>query len=78
MKSFKVADPDTLLAANKKTSRGTKADKAMDVAWCFTPAEIKEYKNRRMEGLPAILTDVREQGQTSIRDFFDKKCGLTG
>ncbi len=43
----------------------------MDVAWIYTQAEIKEHKkNRRMVGLPAILTNGREQGQTSISDFF--------
>ncbi len=73
MKRLKVADLDALLAANGKTGRGTKADKAMDVAWCYTPADIRECKKKqRLEGLQAILTNGREQGQTSIRDFFQQ------
>ncbi len=73
MKSFKVADLDALLAAKGKPSRGTKADKAMAAAWCYTPAEIREAKRaRRMAGLPAIISNGREQGQTSITEFFQQ------
>ena len=44
MKSFKVAQLDAMLAVKGKAGRGTKADKALDVSWCYTPEEIKEYK----------------------------------
>ena len=43
MKSFKVAQLDTMLAVKGKACRGTKADKALDVSWCYTPEEIKGY-----------------------------------
>ena len=45
MKSFKVADLNAMFAAKGKVGKGTKADKALDVSWCYTPEEIKEYKN---------------------------------
>ena len=41
MKSFKVADLNAMLAQKGKAAKGTKADKAMDVSWCYTPEEIK-------------------------------------
>ena len=71
MKSFKVAQLDTLLLAKGKAGTGQKADKARDVAWLYTEAEIREHKkNQRMAGLPAIMTQGREPGQTSLDDFF--------
>ena len=50
MKSFKVAQLDTMLAVKGKAGRGTKADKALDVSWCYTPEEIKEYKKPESPG----------------------------
>ena len=40
MTSFKVAQLDTMLAVKGTAGRGTKADKALDVSWCYTPEEI--------------------------------------
>ena len=74
MKSFKVAQLDTMLAVKGKAGRGTKADKALDVSWCYTPEEIKEYKNKsRLEGMPAIMQGEREPGQASITAFFARQ-----
>ena len=72
MKSFKVADLDAMLAAKGKVGRGTKSDKALDVSWCYTPEEIKEYKSQsRLQGMPAILNS--EPGQSSITTFFARQ-----
>ena len=71
MKSFKVAQLGTMLAVKGKACRGTKADKALDVSWCYTPEEIKEYKSQsRLQGVPAIMQGEREPGQASITTFF--------
>ena len=74
MKSFKVADLNAMLAQKGKAAKGTKADKAMDVSWCYTPEEIKEYKSQsRLEGVPAIMQGEREPGQASITTFFARQ-----
>ena len=71
MKSFKVADLNAMLAAKGKAGKRTKADKAMDVSWCYTPEEIKDYKSKcRLQGVPAILNSKREPGQITIEIFF--------
>ena len=71
MKSFKVADLNAMLAQKGKAAKGTKADKAMDVSWCYTPEEIKEYKNKsRLQGMPAILNSP---GQPAITTFFARQ-----
>ena len=46
MKSFKVADWNAMLAQKGKAAKGTKADKAMDVSWCYTIEEIKSTKTK--------------------------------
>ena len=74
MKSFKVADLNALLAAKGKVAKGTKADKAMDVSWCYTPEEIKGHKSQsRLQGMPAILNSEREPGQPAITTFFARQ-----
>ena len=74
MKSFKVAQLNGMLAAKGKACRGTKADKAMDVSWCYTPEEIKEYKSQsRLQGMPAILNSEPEPGQASISAFLARQ-----
>ena len=71
MKSFKVADLNAMLAQKGKAAKGTKADKAMDVSWCYTPEEIKEYRSKsRLEGMPAILNSP---GQPAITAFFARQ-----
>ena len=71
MKSFKVADWNAMLAQKGKAAKGTKADKAMDVSWCYTIEEIKEYKNKsRLQGMPAILDSP---GQPAITTFFARQ-----
>ncbi len=75
MKSFKVADLNVMLAEKGKVVKGTKADKALDVSWCYTPEEIKEYKRQsRLEGMPAIMQGEREPGQASITTFFARQA----
>ena len=74
MKSFKVADLNAMLAQMGKAAKGTKAYKAMDVSWCYTPEEIKEYKSKSsLSGMPAILNSEREPGQSSITTFFARQ-----
>ena len=74
MKSFKVTDLNAMPAAKGKAGRGTKADTAMGVSWCYTPEEIKEYKSQsRLQGMPAILNSEREPGQASITAFFARQ-----
>ena len=74
IKSFKVADLNAMLAAKGKAGRGTKADKAMVVNWCYTPEEIKEYTSKsRLPGMPAIMQGEREPGQSSITTFFARQ-----
>ena len=73
MKSFKVADLNAMLAAKGKVCKGTKVDKAMDVSWCYTPEEIKEYNNSRLQGVPVILYSEREPGQPSLERFFARQ-----
>ena len=74
MKSFKVSDLNAMLAQKGKAAKGTKADKAMAVGWCYTIEEIKEHKNKsRLQGMPAILNSEREPGQASITAFFARQ-----
>ena len=74
MNSFKVAQLNALLAAKGKVAKGTKADKAMDVSWCYTPEEIKGHKSQsRLQGMPAIMQGEREPGQASITTFFARQ-----
>ena len=74
MKSFKVAELNAMLAAKGKVAKGTKADKAMDVSWCYTPEEIKGHKSQsRLQGMPAILNSEREPGQPAITTFFARQ-----
>ena len=74
MKSFTVADLNAMLAQKGKAAKGAKADKAMDVSWCYTPEETKEYKSQsRLQGMPAILNSEREPGQTAITTFFARQ-----
>ena len=71
MKSFKVTNLDALLAAKGKAAKGTKADKAFDVSWCYTREEIYEYKSKsRLQGMPAILNSP---GQPAITTFFARQ-----
>ena len=63
-----------MLAQKGKAAKGTKADKAMDVSWCYTPEEIKEYQSKsRLQEMPAILNSEREPGQPAITAFFARQ-----
>ena len=63
-----------MLAQKGKAAKGTKADKAMDVSWCYTPEEIKAFKaGLRQQGMPAIMQGEREPGQASITTFFARQ-----
>lgn len=64
LQTFKVAQLDQLLKAKGNTCKGRKEDKAMQVAWTYTPQEIEAWQAAQNPiTLPAIMT------QTSILDF---------
>ena len=74
MNSFKVAQLNALLATKGKVAKGTRADKAMDVSWCYTPEEIKGHTSQsRLQGMPALLNSERQPGQPAITAFFARQ-----
>ena len=62
---LKVAQLDELLDAKGVKPRGVKAEKAMEVAWCYTKEEIAEWRAQQ-ETLtpPALLSTSRPPSKT--------------
>ena len=72
-KTFKVAELDELLRVKGKTVKGMKAQKAMEVAWCYTKEEIAAWRRqRRTAGAPALMVN-RGSRQASLQEFFPSR-----
>ena len=69
-KTFKVAELDELLRVKGKTVKGMKAQKAMEVAWCYTKVEIAEWRRQRKTTEPPALMVRRASRQPTLDDFF--------
>ena len=61
-KTLKVAELDELLALKSKKVKGMKAQKAMEVAWCYTKEEIAEWRRQRKTTEPPALMVNRSSG----------------
>ena len=64
-----------------KTVKGMKAQKAMEVAWCYTKEEIAEWRRERKLTDPPALMVNRGSRQPTLDDFFSRvatsTCGST-
>ena len=71
-KTFKVSELDELLRVKGKTVKGMKAQKAMEVAWCYTKEEIAEWRRQRKTIEPAALMVNRDSRKRTLDEFFQK------
>ena len=71
---LKVAQLDELLNAKGVKPKGTKPEKAMEVAWRYTKEEIAEWRAKQQEVLPppALLSTPRPPSKT-LEDYFPPK-----
>ena len=74
-KTFKVSELQELLRAKNKSVKGMKAQKAMEVAWCYTKEEIADWRRKRRTPEPPALMVNRNTRQKSISEFFpSRRC----
>ena len=71
---LKVAQLDELLNAKDVKPKGTKPEKAMEVAWRYTKEEIAEWRAKQQEVLPppALLSTPR-RSQPTLDTYFKAK-----
>ena len=71
---MKVAQLDELLNAKDVKPKGTKPEKAMEVAWRYTKDEIADWRAKQQEALPppALLSTPRPPSKT-LEDYFPPK-----
>ena len=69
-KTFKVSELDELLSAKNRSVKGMKAQKAMEVAWCYTKEEIAAWRRQRNTTEPPALMVNRGSRQPTLHDFF--------
>ena len=71
---LKVAQLDELLNAKDVKPKGTKPEKAMEVAWRYTKDEIADWRAKQQETLtpPALLRTPRTLSKT-LEDYFTPK-----
>ena len=67
-----VAQLDELLNAKDVKPKGTKPEKAMEVAWRYTKEEITEWRAQQGELTPPALLAVPRSSKT-LKDFFNAK-----
>ena len=72
-KTFKVSGLDEVLRAKSKSDKGMKAQKAMEVAWCYTKEEIAEWRRQRKVTKPPALMVNRGSRQPTLDDFFPSR-----
>ncbi len=68
--SWKVVELDALLAAKGATVKGVKAEKAPEVAWCYTKEELKAWKATQEPTLPPPGLLAGCNSQRMRHDFF--------
>ena len=71
---LKVAQLDELLRAKGVKPKGTKPEKAIEVAWRYTKDEIADWRAKQQETLtpPALLSTPRTPSKTQ-EDYFTPK-----
>ena len=71
---LKVAQLDELLRAKGVKPKGTKPEKAIEVAWRYTKDEIADWRAKQQETLtpPALLSTPRTPSKT-LEDYFTPK-----
>ena len=69
---LKVAQLDELLNAKGVKPKGTKPEKAMEVAWRYTTEEIAEWRTKRQEVTTPALLNASPR-QPTLADFFNAK-----
>ena len=75
-KTFKVAELNKLLRAKSKSVKGKQAQKAMEVAWCYTKEEIATWRRQRQTTEPPALMvnrDNRDSRKRTLDEFFKKR-----
>ena len=70
---LKVAQLDELLIKKGVKPRGVKAEKAMEVAWRYTKAEIAAWRAKQEELTPPALLSAPRPSQPTLHNFFDAK-----
>ena len=71
---LKVAQLDELLNAKGVKPKGTKPEKAMEVAWRYTKDEIADWRAKQQEVLPPpALLSTPHRSQPTLTDFFNAK-----
>ena len=68
-KTFKFLELEELLNAKNKTVRGMKAQKAMEVAWCYTKEEIATWRRQRRTTEPPALMVNRDSRKRTISEW---------
>ena len=71
-KTFKVSELNELLRAESKSVKGMKAQKAMEVAWCYTKEEIAAWRRQRKTTEPPALMVNRDNRKRTLDEFFKK------
>ena len=69
-KTFKVAELDELLSAKGKSVKGKQAQKAMEVAWCYTKEEIATWRRQKQDFEPPALLVNRDNRAKTLDEFF--------
>ena len=78
LKTFNVQQLTELLRAKDKPCKGTKPDKAQQVAWIYTSQGIDEWiQAQNPITRPAIMGSEVRPGQTSLDAFFPRSAGFT-
>ena len=72
-KTFKVSELDELLRAQGKKVKGMKAQKAMEVAWCYTKEEIAKWRRERKNIEPAALMRNRDSRKRTLDEFMVRR-----
>ncbi len=69
LNKLKVAQLGELLRANGVKPRCVQADKAMEVAWCYTKEEIAAWRARQEDVTPPALLNAPSPSQPTLHDF---------
>ena len=70
---LKVAQLAELLSRKGVKPRGVKAEKAMEVAWCYTKEEIAEWRAQQEELTPPALLSTPRPSQPTLDTYFQAK-----
>ena len=67
------AEVHELLNAKDIKPKGVKAEKAMEVAWCYTKEEITEWRALQETLTPPALLSTPRHSQPTLDTYFKAK-----